>query len=1101
MLEAFVTMNHHLLLQPGWCRAATLKERAACSNPLQETSLDKELAARRIKRWRSQPPFEAGSYFAQRLALDGVSEDDLLNYLGEPDEALQCRLGGSPAWVGQLLAHSSRLRPSSPLPLPEIVRCQEAAGFLNLIEPVIQRALERVEDGARTLAALHSGVPFEPAAAARSLFASLPQQLLSMLGSTMVLELNVARLDGVLSGTTAAERFNSFLDRLRVPETAGALLCEYPVLARQLLLRINQWVDFSLEFLEHLASDRDDIREAFAEGKDLGMLLEADGGAGDGHRGGRSVLIAKFSSGVRAVYKPRSLSVDVHFQELLAWLNARCEGLPFRVLKVLDRGGHGWVEFVAAEECRSAQELSRFYERQGAYLALLYALEATDFHSENLIAAGEHPVLPDLEALFHPRIGGEDPRQAAALAGAAIANSVARVGLLPQLSWSGMDSEGIDLSGLGSLPGQLTPRPVPQWEQSGTDEMRQVRKRVEMAGGHNRPVLAGAEVDVLDYAEAIISGFGRLYHCLLKHRDELLSAQGPLARFARDEVRVILRATYTYGSLLQESFHPDVLRDALDRDRLFDRLWTAVEYMPHLAGVIPAERRDLESGDVPIFTTRPDSRHLRTSSRKVIPDFFEESGMALARRRLQQLSGQDCARQTWFIRASLAMLSKETESGWPRAPRPVGGKGDVDSARLVAAARDVGERLEQLALRGEDDVSWLGLTLSRQQRWSVAPLGLDLYDGLPGVALFLAHLAEFTGEARFNALARAALAALRRRLADAGSCSSAGIGGFSGLGGAIYALTHLSALWEEPSILDEAERVVDLIPPLISQDRQLDVIGGAAGCIGALARLHRCAPSIRTLAVAIQCGEHLIAEACPQEHGLGWLSGAAKDHPLTGISHGAAGIAWALLELFALSGQECFRSAALAGIEYERSLFSSQAGNWLDLREASASGSRQGVLRDGCMTAWCHGAPGIGLARLLSLPWMDDAISRCEIDVALETTLAHGFGGGHCLCHGDLGNLDVLLEACFGLGDAKWRYEVNRCAGMTVASIERNGWLCGNPLEVESPGLMTGLAGIGYGLLRLAEPTRVPSVLAFELPGLNSVGAPRRSSEVAVLRT
>lgn len=35
-------------------------------------------------------------------------------------------------------------------------------------------------------------------------------------------------------------------------------------------------------------------------------------------------------------------------------------------------------------------------------------------------------------------------------------------------------------------------------------------------------------------------------------------------------------------------------------------------------------------------------------------------------------------------------------------------------------------------------------------------------------------------------------------------------------------------------------------------------------------------------------------------------------------------------------------------------------------------------------------------------------------------------------------------------------------------------------LNVESPGLLTGLAGIGYGLLRLAAPSAVPSVLLME---------------------
>jgi lantibiotic modifying enzyme len=48
--------------------------------------------------------------------------------------------------------------------------------------------------------------------------------------------------------------------------------------------------------------------------------------------------------------------------------------------------------------------------------------------------------------------------------------------------------------------------------------------------------------------------------------------------------------------------------------------------------------------------------------------------------------------------------------------------------------------------------------------------------------------------------------------------------------------------------------------------------------------------------------------------------------------------------------------------------------------------------------------------------------------------------------------------------------------------IDRHGPLCATPGGVETPGLMLGLAGIGYGLLRLADPDRVPSVLALEAP-------------------
>lgn len=275
-------------------------------------------------------------------------------------------------------------------------------------------------------------------------------------------------------------------------------------------------------------------------------------------------------------------------------------------------------------------------------------------------------MLLDLEALFHPRVESLGLRQMGQSADNTISYSVLRVGLLAQRTGWGEESAGVDISGVGSPPGQLTARSVPRWEGAGTDEMRLTRKRVEIPGGQNRPTLHGAEISVLDYGDAIVAGFTSLYRSLLKHRDDLLSDEGPLARFAEDEVRVLLRATPTDGLLLGESFHPDVLCNGLDRDRLFDRLWVPFEDCPYLAKVIPAERHDLQSGDIPLFTTRPNSRDLWSSSRERIADFFHEPGMAFVRRRIQRLSDQDWAQRLWFIRASLATLS----NAWEGVRRP-----------------------------------------------------------------------------------------------------------------------------------------------------------------------------------------------------------------------------------------------------------------------------------------------------------------------------------------------------------------------------------------------------------------------------------------------
>src|SRR5262249_15579068 len=135
-----------------------------------------------------------------------------------------------------------------------------------------------------------------------------------------------------------------------------------------------------------------------------------------------------------------------------------------------------------------------------------------------------------------------------------------------------------------------------------------------------------------------------------------------------------------------------------------------------------------------------------------------------------------------------------------------------------------------------------------------------------------------------------------------------------------------------------------------------------------------------------------------------------------------------------------------------------------------------------CGIAWCHGAPGIGLGRLRSLPYLNDDAARAEIDAALETTLREGFGLNHSLCHGDLGNLELLLQAADTLAAARWRPELSRVTAMLLESIERRGPLCAAPGGVETPGLMLGLGGIGYQLLRAADPGAVPSLLALAPP-------------------
>ncbi|HMA37507.1 MAG TPA: type 2 lanthipeptide synthetase LanM, partial [Chloroflexia bacterium] len=595
------------------------------------------------------------------------------------------------------------------------------------------------------------------------------------------------------------------------------------------------------------------------------------------------------------------------------------------------------------------------------------------------------------------------------------------------------------------------------------------------AGSANAPRLAGAPVRVGDYAEAIAEGFTAMYRLLVRERAALLSGDGPLAWFVGDEVRCVLRNTRLYSLLLFHSFHPDMLRDALRRDRFFDHLWAEIPYRPHLARVVAAERADLHNNDIPFFTAQPDSTDLWTSTGQRIAGFFAEPGLAAVRRQVAGLGAADLEQQLRLVRGALTTLTMGEEAALGRPNAPPARRAATTPARLLEAACAVGDRLERVAVQGAADATWMGFTLTPPNQWALAPLDTDLYEGLAGVTLFLAYLGAVSGEARYTALARRAWVTARRQIAARRGHWRA-IGGFTGWGGLIYTLAHLDALWGDPGLRAEAAALVELLPPLIARDDQYDLLAGAAGGIAGLLSLYRRQPTARTLEVAVQCGDHLLAAARPQPAGIGWVPAGLGEQPLAGFAHGAAGIACALLDLAATSGEARFADAAAAALAYERTLFVPEAGNWRDLRPGVYSVTQE------LPVFWCNGAAGIGLGRLRMYDHQPDPAIRAEIAVALETTLAHGFGRTHALCHGDLGNLELLLQAAEVLDEPRWPAATRQQAGLALESIAAHGWLCGLPNQVEAPGLMTGLAGIGYQLLRGAAPAQVPAVLALAPP-------------------
>jgi lantibiotic modifying enzyme len=176
---------------------------------------------------------------------------------------------------------------------------------------------------------------------------------------------------------------------------------------------------------------------------------------------------------------------------------------------------------------------------------------------------------------------------------------------------------------------------------------------------------------------------------------------------------------------------------------------------------------------------------------------------------------------------------------------------------------------------------------------------------------------------------------------------------------------------------------------------------------------------------------------------------APQDEPLpSGFAGGPAGVGRALTR-FAVTADPRY---ALAG----------QSA----LRRAAEALAPRGEDRP---HGWCQGSAGLLMA----------GADPVGLDMTVRELACRPVLRDLSLCHGELGMADALTDLATR-GHAEAGAGARHRAGLILDAIGRNSRCCGTPGGVSTPGLLNGLAGIGYGLLRLGFAEQVPSVLLLE---------------------
>ena len=364
---------------------------------------------------------------------------------------------------------------------------------------------------------------------------------------------------------------------------------------------------------------------------------------------------------------------------------------------------------------------------------------------------------------------------------------------------------------------------------------------------------------------------------------------------------------------------------------------------------------------------------------------------------------------------------------------------------------------------------------------------LDLFNGTAGVILFFLRLYDHYRQPLYLQACTSAAdillqhpAALRQEYYTL----------YTGATGLLYLCIKMYEATCEDKYLQHALQFLEHFEPgILDHVVQDDFISGHAGNIFVLTYLHAhtkhdaLPPLIRRLT------DKMIHHARIAPQGLRWGHIKRSFDCLTGFSHGASGIGYALLQAAQYFGDDGLHYLSEQALAYEMLHYDKATNNWLDLRLTSTRLPPEDILDwqpavftkyASDINSWAHGAAGIGLARLYAwqITGRENYLQHAELAIRRSLQdLQQLKRADFTLCSGYGGIAIFLLQAA----DILHRPELRQVACQVALAAVRyyqhhgtyNSYIPGN---INDPGLFSGMAGVGYFLLSALSPHCIDTI-------------------------
>nr|WP_245363489.1 DUF4135 domain-containing protein [Neorhizobium galegae] len=735
-------------------------------------------------------------------------------------------------------------------------------------------------------------------------------------------------------------------------------------------------------------------------------------GLSDRHNLGRSVICFTVADGHPIFYKPRSL-----FGEIFA------EAVREEVCKWLaDNDAIPSQRLIDSNthgwSVGVAQNNDKVdFLQAGRVLALHHILQTCDLHHQNVIFSDGEVHVVDLECVVHPTVLRETN-----ISKELLQCSIVRTPLSSQLLpvWY-EDEKGllVDPSPLGPI-------------------LKSIR---DFPNG----------ISALDDAfENIMLGYSEVYRAATLNASSLkIFVNKLMDENPRAKVRLVVRPTSDYRAILRRAYKLRNLRDDAEwNDSIRRQLSTE-----HPA-LQTAERSALSRLDYPIFSVGLNAQHAEALDGGVAA--LSTSPREQLLRSIDGLSMSNLEAQKDYIRASRWAIAAGSHLHSSKS------RSLEDTLHLIA------EIIELAAIRyTKQPKFWLHTGRFKVDGTGSIPHGFNFYNGSLGVHFFRLLHAKFISSGSKHSDATetfkyfCSLLNNETLIAEVQDMSGAGI---SGLGGMIYALSKAAPIIDDA---DYSAKLYSLPLERIRVNHEChDIVGGNSGILMGLLAHHATTSNPSCLRVARQVADHIIGSCTVLPTGTtGWMDQFGRI--LTGFAHGISGIAFSVANFAERSGIGEYANVLDPIVRSENLLYSNSRRNWPDLRTTNPNFSPFG---------WCHGAPGIVMARLL---WPESQRTKetyIEYDLA-KSLLIDRERSSHSdrLCCGRSGLVQILLRTYFATGDEDFRSFAGELINEMVNEAYRTGWFeLARTADhtIMDPGLYRGISGVGLAIISYITMTQ-----------------------------